>query len=281
MTNNDTYELELSDVPPFHLEEQMPPAENYKAAVRFFWNTKGGWRSFWYDQARQWSLELNNFIGDYRDVHAAAAEAIGTATDPDEKIRRLYARAQEIRNLQWERERTRQEVKKEHLKENKSVVDVLKHGHGGDWDITALFVAMARSAGFDASMIIVAGREHRFFLTRVPEVAAIQLAHCRCERKWKEPAAGTGYPVLSVRLHTVDQHGDLRAEDGQKHWNFISMPTTGPDRALTLKIHPRHPRQRRLTSRAHHRHVSGVRSAGETAPVPWHRRGGTKPDCGR
>jgi hypothetical protein len=40
-TNNDTYELELSDVPPFHPEELMPPAENYKATVRFFWNTKG------------------------------------------------------------------------------------------------------------------------------------------------------------------------------------------------------------------------------------------------
>jgi hypothetical protein len=234
-TNKDTYELELSDVPPFRPEEQMPPAENYKAAVRFFWNTKGGWRSFWYDQARQWSLELNNFIGDYRDVHAAAAEAMGTATDPDEKIRRLYARAQEVRNLQWERERTRQEVKKEHLKENKSVVDVLKHGHGGDWDITALFVALARSAGFDASMIIVAGREHRFFVTEYLK-----------SRQYNSPIAGVNVNGKNLLLEPATPFcpfGSIRwintgtsaLKVGKNDWNFISMPTTGPDRALTLR----------------------------------------------
>jgi hypothetical protein len=234
-TNNDTYELELSDVPPFQPEELMPPAENYKAAVRFFWNTKGGWRSFWYDQARQWSLGLNYFIGDYREVRAAAAEAIGTATDAEEKIRRLYARAQEIRNLQWERQRAKQEMKKEHLKENKSVVDVLKHGHGGDWDITALFVALARSAGFDASLIIVAGREHRFFVTEYLK-----------SQQYNSPIAGVTVNGKNLLLEPATRFcpfGSIRwintgtsaLKLGKNDWNFISMPTTGPDRAVTLR----------------------------------------------
>jgi len=235
VTNNDTYELELNNVPPFQPEEQMPPAENYKAAVRFFWNTKGGWRSFWYDEARHWSLEANNFIGDYREVRAVAAEAIGTTTDPDEKIRRLYARAQEIRNLQWERERTKQEVKKEHLKENNSVVDVLKHGHGGDWDITALFVALARAAGFDASMILVASREHRFFVTEYLK-----------SQQYNSPIAGVTVngknlllepatrfcPFVSIRWVNT---GTSALKLSKNDWNFISMPTTGPDRAVTLR----------------------------------------------
>lgn len=235
LANNNTFELELNEVPPFHPEEQMPPAENYKASVRFFWNTHGGWRTFWYDQARQWSLELNNFIGDYREVRAAAAEAIGNATDADEKIRRLYARAQEIRNLQWERKLTTQELKKEHLKDNQTVVDVLKHGHGGDWDITALFVAMARSAGFDASVILVASREHRFFQTEYLK-----------PQQYDSPIAGVTVNGKNLLLEPATRfcpYGSIRwintgasaLKMGKSDWSFITMPTTGPDRAVTLR----------------------------------------------
>jgi Domain of Unknown Function with PDB structure (DUF3857)/Transglutaminase-like superfamily len=235
LTSNGRYELELNDVPAFHPEEQMPPKENYKASVRFFWNTLGGWRSFWYQKAREWSLEVNNFIGDYREIHAAAEEAIGNATDPEEKIRRLYARAQEIRNLQWERERTREEIKKEHLKENHSVVDVLKHGHGGDWDITSLFVAMARSAGFDASVILVASKEHRFFVTEYLKA-----------QQYNSPIAGVVVNGKNLLLEPATRFcpfgsvrwintGTSAVKLGKNDWNFISMPTPGPDRAEILR----------------------------------------------
>jgi transglutaminase-like putative cysteine protease len=145
----------------------MPPAENYKASVRFFYGTTdtAGMRGFWTHQARLWSLGADNFIGYHRAIADAAAAAIGGATDPEEKLRKLYARVQEVRNLYWERERSDKEEKKEHLKENKSVVDVLKHGYGNSYEISALFVAMARAEGFNASLILVAGRERQFYRT--------------------------------------------------------------------------------------------------------------------
>ncbi len=235
--NRETYELELSNVPAFVSEEQMPAAENYKAAVKFFYGKTdtSGVRTFWTQEARQWSLHINNFIGDYRDVRTAAAAAIGSATDPEEKLRRLYARAQEIRNLGWEGERSAEEEKKEHLKDNQSSVDVLKHGYGYDRDITEFFVAMARASGFDASVILVASRERRFFQSEYlvahqyhSSIAGVAL---NGKNLLLEPATRF-CPFGSVRwINTATSALKI----GKETWSFFIMPPAGPDRASVLR----------------------------------------------
>src|SRR5262249_44756823 len=68
-----------------------------------------------------------------------------------------------IRNLSYERQRTSEEEKKENLKSNSNAQEVLQHGYGTAWEIDALFVAMARAAGFDASVIGVNDRHERSF----------------------------------------------------------------------------------------------------------------------
>jgi hypothetical protein len=235
--NKETYELELSGVPPFSSEEQMPAAENYKAAVRFFYgNTDtSGVRTFWVQKAKQWSLHINNFIGDHKDIRTAAAAAIGNATDPEEKLRRLYARAQEIRNLGWEGERSSEEARKEHLTDNESVVDVLKHGYGYDRDITEFFVAMARASGFEATVILVASRERRFFQ---PEYLVSHQYHSSIagvvlngKNLLLEPATRF-CPFGSVRWINTETSA---LKVGKERWTFFIMPQAGADRASVLR----------------------------------------------
>jgi hypothetical protein len=235
--NKETFELELKGVPPFASEEQMPAAENYKASVKFFYGATdtSGVRAFWTQNARQWSLHLNNFIGDFREVRSAAAAAIGNATDPEEKLRRLYARAQEIRNLAWERDRTTAEAKKEHLNDNQSAADVVQHGYGYDQDITAFFVAMARASGFDASIILVASRERRFFKTEYlvgqqyhSPIAGVVL---NGKNLLLEPATKF-CPFGSVRWINT---GTSALKIGKETWSFFVMPSAGPDRATSLR----------------------------------------------
>jgi hypothetical protein len=155
-------ELELTDVPRFEVEEQMPPVDNYKATVKFTYGMQL-MQSAWGIVAQSWAYHFNEVIGDHKEIGAAAAEAIGSASDPEEKLRRLYARAQQIRNLSYERDRTRNEEKKEQLKAGKTVVDVLKHGYGTRDDVNLLFIALARRAGFSASVVMVAARSDTFF----------------------------------------------------------------------------------------------------------------------
>jgi hypothetical protein len=234
---NETYELELTNVPPFRTEEQMPPTENYKASVRFFYGTtdKSGVRGFWTEKARWWSLGANNFIGDYRAIREVAAAVIGNGIDPEEKLRKLYARVQEVRNLYWERERSSKEEKKEHLQENKSVVDVLKHGYGNSYEISALFVAMARAAGFDASLIFVASRERRFYREEFLDPSQYNgtIAGVRLQGKNLLLDPATKFCPFGLVRWTNTATSALKIEKDK--WSFNIMPSLSRDRAVVLR----------------------------------------------
>ncbi len=63
------------------------------------------------------------------------------------KLRKIYARVQQIRNLNLEDSKMKQENKDENLKPNSNVEDVLKHGYAYGTEINYLFVGLARAAG--------------------------------------------------------------------------------------------------------------------------------------
>jgi hypothetical protein len=159
------YEMEVANMPAFESEGYMPPEEDLKPQMRFFYIGPGASTAekFWQEAGRKWNDEAEHFIGNRKEIGQAAAEAIGNETDPEQKLRKLYARAQQIRNLTYERERTEQEQKKENLKVNQNAGDVLSRGTGDRDDITRFFVALARSAGFEASIVRVGDRKNKFF----------------------------------------------------------------------------------------------------------------------
>jgi hypothetical protein len=159
------YELEVENMPAFESEGYMPPEEDLKPQMRFFYIGTGSStpEKFWQDAGRKWNDEAEHFIGNRKEISEAATQAIGNETDPEQKLRKLYARAQQTRNLTYEHERTEQEQKKEKLKLNQNAGDVLSRGIGYREDITRLFVALARSAGFDSSVVRVSDRKNKFF----------------------------------------------------------------------------------------------------------------------
>jgi hypothetical protein len=150
-------EMDSENVAPFEPEEQMPPEETYKQEIKFFYTTPfmSSPSAYWFEVGRGISLWLDRYIGNHKEMANEASAVIGSETDPEKKLRKLYARAQEIRNLSSERHRTEKEQKKEELKENKDVVDVLHHGYGHRYEITRFFVALAKGAGFTASVVFV------------------------------------------------------------------------------------------------------------------------------
>jgi hypothetical protein len=159
------YELDVDSMPAFESEGYMPPEEDLKPQMRFFYISTSSSTpdKFWQDAGHKWNDEAERFMGNRKEIGQAAAQAIGNESDPEQKLRKLYARAQEIRNLSYERERTEQEQKKEKLKLNQNAGDVLARGAGYRDDITRLFVALARSAGFEASIVRVSDRKNKFF----------------------------------------------------------------------------------------------------------------------
>jgi hypothetical protein len=170
-----SYELNLENVPAFEHEEQMPPEDQYRLRVRFFYSYSfsGPLSSVpidWIWMAGPAYEALEDFVAPRREVRDAAIEAIGNETDPEQRLRKLYARAQQIRNLSYERFRTEQEEKKEDLKPNKNAADVIKHGYGDRTEINLLFVAFARLVGLDSQVILVSSRQHRLFDPQLPPI---------------------------------------------------------------------------------------------------------------
>ena len=159
------YELDVDNMPAFESEGYMPPEEDLKPQMRFFYVSTGNSTpdKFWQDAGRRWNDEAEHFIGNRKEISQAAADAIGNETDPEQKLRKLYARAQQVRNLTYERERSDIELKKEKLKANQNAGAVLAQNTGGRDDITRFFVALARAAGFDASVVRISNRSSKFF----------------------------------------------------------------------------------------------------------------------
>jgi hypothetical protein len=158
--------LELANVPPFDAEQFMPPENNFKPTVIFFTGAKGK-----VDVDKEW-LDIGKVYFDFYErlmsadhgVKEAAMKAVGGETDPAMKLRKIYASVQQLRNLSFERTRSMEERKAEHIQKNNNVADVLAHGYGNSEELTVLFVAMARSAGFDASVVMVPDRKRQFFV---------------------------------------------------------------------------------------------------------------------
>ncbi len=158
-------QMDVENVSPFEAEEQMPPEESYKLQMRFFYTNPfmSSPSAFWFQTGQWWSRGIDYYVGEHKEIKSAAEEAIGGQTDPEKKLRKLYARAQQVRNLSYERHRTGKEQKQEELKVNKDALDVLRHGYGDRNAITRFFVALARSTGFTASVVFVSSRESRLF----------------------------------------------------------------------------------------------------------------------
>lgn len=158
-------ELQLENVPKFDGEEYMPPEDDFRPVVLFYYGGRemASPDSFWDEWEKLITQYVDKFVGSSREINNAAEQAIAGETDPEKKLRKLYARAQQVRNLSFERVRSAEEKKRENLKRNANAQEVLQHGYGSSWDINAAFTAMARAAGFDASMLGIADRKERSF----------------------------------------------------------------------------------------------------------------------
>jgi len=229
--------LELTNVPPFESENFMPPENNYKPTVIFFTGHVGkvDVDKEWLDLGKRYYDVYERYMAADRGVKEAALKAIGSETEPGMKLRKVYERVQQMRNLTFERIRTPEERKAEHIQRNNNVGDVLAHGYGTFEDLTLLFVAMARSAGFDASPVMVPDRRRRFFVkdwTSSLQIDSVFAAvNLNGKDMYLEP--GTRFcPYGFVRWN----HTEIDAlKLDRKGGVFIKAPSMGYDKSVTTR----------------------------------------------
>jgi hypothetical protein len=158
-------QLELENIPAFEKEEYMTPERTHCMEVRIFY-LEGSVETpdkYWEVESKNWQRGLEKFMRKAGNAAAEAQTLIAGIEDPFAKLQALYGRAQEIKNLSYDRSLTNQRRKELKIKDNRNVGDVLKHGYGLRSDITRTFVAMAKAAGFDARVVRVVTRDDKFF----------------------------------------------------------------------------------------------------------------------
>ncbi len=234
---SDGWELEWRDVPGFQEETSMPPVKNYKPSIQFYY-VRSDIRTaakFWEEAGRELQEYFDHYIGNRNEVREAALAAIGSETDPEKKLRKLYDRAQQIRNLTYERDKTGEERKKEKIKDNENVGDILKRGYGQGQDITALFVGMARAAGFDASLLLVSNRRDEFFSSKLLSLESLRgrMALVKLDGRDVYLQPGVLYCPYGL-LRWWNTSTDALKLD-KKGSGFVMVPALMSDRSLTRR----------------------------------------------
>jgi hypothetical protein len=187
-----SYGLEMQNVPGLEKEDYMLPEEELLSRIDFFYRDHGVETNeqFWKRVAKDWNEGFEKFVNKKGALEKVAEQTVSPSDPTETKLRKLYARAQQTRNLGDERSKTAQEEKREKLKDNENIDDVLKHGYANGRDINDLFVAMARTAGFQAAIAWVAPRHLRFFHPELQDTEQIN------------------FDVVNVRLDSQDLYLD-------------------------------------------------------------------------
>lgn len=159
--------MQANDVPAFVTEEYMPPEDSMKYRVEFIYegdesNQKDP-AAYWKAFGKRYYSSLARFVKDDRALEQEVARLVQPGDSTETRARKIYARAQQIRNTSFERRATEQELQREKRAGNRDAEDVLKHGYGGADDINWLLYGLLRAAKIEAALVLVPPRDAGFF----------------------------------------------------------------------------------------------------------------------
>src|SRR5258707_3354416 len=155
--------LEVSDVPAFHTEDYMPPENELKARVDFIYSEDTFEKDpdkYWKNLGKKRNTALEGFAGKRKAMEEAASQIVAPGDSAEVKLQKIYARVQQLRNISYEAEKTDQEQKRNKEKDPGNVEAVCKEQYGNGCELTWLFLALARVAGFEASGMWVPDRQN-------------------------------------------------------------------------------------------------------------------------
>ena len=144
----------------------MPPENELKSRVDFVYSQElptEDVNKFWIKTGKKLNSQLETFVGNRKSMVREVEEIVTPNDSPEVKLQKIYARVQQMRNTSYEAQRTEQEGERENEKRAKTAEDVWKSGYGSGDELTWLFLALVRAAGFEAYGVWASDRENYFF----------------------------------------------------------------------------------------------------------------------
>jgi hypothetical protein len=159
------YSTTMEKVPAFREEPRMPPEDQVRPWMLIYYteDRKLAPDQYWKEKGKEFYETFKSRTKMSDEVKKAAADAIGDATTPEQKLERLFEFCRsKIKNINDDASGMTAEERAK-WKENKSPADTLKRGMGTGQNIDFLFATLATAAGFDVRMANLADRSDTFF----------------------------------------------------------------------------------------------------------------------
>ncbi len=227
------YSTSMRNVPAFREEPRMPPEDSVRPWMLIYYSEDRqlSGEKFWSQFGKE-NYERNKSRMKVSDeVKQTAATAIGDATDPEQKIQRLFEFCRsKIKNVNDDASGLTSEERAK-LKENKSPTDTIKRGMGTGHDIDLLFAALAIAAGFDARVVNLANRSDVFFDKAFADdyfIGAYDIA-VKVGNDWRFYDPASTYVPFGM-LRWQEEHQDALLSD-PKEPVWLRTPLSAPDKS--------------------------------------------------
>jgi hypothetical protein len=158
--------MTCTNVPAFISEDHMPPENELKMRVVFIYRDEpfeSDINKYWKQWGKKTGAKAEGFVDRRKAMEDAVNGIVSPGDAPEVKLKKIYDRVQQVKNLSYLPRKSAQEIKQENLKEPANVEELWKWQYGHAWQLNWLFLGLTRAAGFEAYPCFVAQRNEYFF----------------------------------------------------------------------------------------------------------------------
>jgi hypothetical protein len=228
--------LETHDVPAFVSEELMPPENELKYRVDFIYLADQYLDKdpvkFWKHYGKEAFSNLRKFVNEPKAMQRAVAQIVQASDPPEAQLRKIYARVQQMHNISFDRDKSEQEQKREKQSPAHTVEDVWDRRSGNAFEVTYLFLALARAAGFQADLALLPTRDQYFFSQRLMNPAQLNSNLVIVKLDGKDVYLDPGVPFTPFALLPWNETAvqGLRLDEQGGTWVNTPLPAPASSR---------------------------------------------------
>ena len=227
--------LEVHDVPAFATEEFMPPENELKYRVDFVYADTDDFESdpkvYWKRFGRKQFSQVERFIDHRKALQQVIDQTVQPGDSPETKLRKLYARAQQIHNTSFDREKTEEEQKRDRQKDIHDAADEISVGQGNGLQVTWLFLGLARVAGFQADPVLVSTRDRYFFSPALMNATELNSNVVVVKLDGEDLYLDPGIPFTPFGLLPWEETGVMGLRLDKDGGTFVRTPVPTPDKS--------------------------------------------------
>ena len=227
--------MEASNIPAFQTEDFMPPPNELKSRVDFIYSEDSiekDTNNYWKKVGKKRNDQLESFIGKHKAMDEAVPQIVSPTDSQETKLRKIYDRVQQIRNTSYEVRKTEQEEKRDKEKTLENVADIWKRGYGNGSQLTWLYLALVRAAGFDAYGVLVSSRSEYFFTPKTMQSEKLNANVVLVKLNGKDLYFDPGAAFTPFGLLTWYEAGTpgLRLDKDGGSWIMTTLPPSSDSR---------------------------------------------------